>query len=83
MPFESFGSKATAQTVPQQSEDFSLIASGDSVVLHGRRGLRLPDGGSVWLSNVHIFTFNGDLILEQRVDYDTLGFSQALGLPPA
>ena len=74
---------ATAQTVPQKSEDSTLIVSGDSVVLHGRRGLRLPDGGTQWLSNIHIFTFNDGLILEQRVDYDTLGFSQALGLPPA
>lgn len=71
---------ATAQTVPQQPVDYSLIVTGDSVVLHGRRGLRSPGGGAVWLSNIHVFTFEGELILEQRVDYDTLGFSQALGL---
>jgi transcriptional regulator with XRE-family HTH domain len=71
---------ATAQTVPQQPEDYSLIVSGDSVVLHGRRGVQLPDGNAQWLTNIHIFTFDGDLIIEQRVDYDTLGFSQALGL---
>lgn len=73
---------ATAQTVPQQPADYSLIVSGDSVVLHGRRGLRLPNGEAVWLTNIHIFTFDGDLIVEQRVDYDTLGYSQALGLHP-
>lgn len=74
---------ATAQTVPQQPEDYSLIVSGDSVVLHGRRGLQSPGGEAVWLSNIHVLTFEGELILEQRVDYDTLGFSQALGLSPA
>jgi transcriptional regulator with XRE-family HTH domain len=73
---------ATAQTVPQQPEDYSLIVSGDSVVLHGRRGLQSPGGEAVWLSNIHVFTFEGGLIVEQRVDYDTLGFSQALGLHP-
>jgi ketosteroid isomerase-like protein len=72
---------ATAQTVPQRPEEYSLIVSDDRVILHGVRGLRVPGGEAVWLSNIHVFTFKGDLIVEQHVEYDTLGFSQALGLP--
>jgi transcriptional regulator with XRE-family HTH domain len=73
---------STAQTVPQRPQDYSLIVSGDTVVLHGVRGLYLPGGEAIWLTNTYIFTFQGDLIVEHRVEYDTLGFSQALHLPP-
>ncbi len=72
---------ATAQTVPQKPEEYSLIVSDDTVVMHGRRGLQVPGGEAVWLSNIHVFAFEDGLIVEQRVEYDTLGFSRALGLP--
>lgn len=73
---------STAQTVPQKPADYSLITAGDTVVLHGVRGLRSANGESVWLSNIHIFRFEGDRIIDHRVEYDTLGFRQAIDLPP-
>ena len=72
---------ASAQTVPASPQEHSIIVSGDTVVLHARPGVRLPNGDVVWLTHTHIFTFEGKLIVEQRVDYDTLAFIQALGLP--
>jgi transcriptional regulator with XRE-family HTH domain len=69
------------ETEPVPPEDFSLLVADDTVILQGRKGIRLPNGESVKLAAVHIFRFEGDLIAEVHVEYDTLRFAQLLGLP--
>jgi hypothetical protein len=69
--------------MPQEPGDTVLVASGPMVFVQGVKRICLPAGGQVPLSCVHIFTFRDDLILEHRVEYDTLRFFQLLALPTA
>ena len=71
---------STCRTVPQRPEDFSLIVSADTVVLQGSKGICLPGGEVLRLWAVQIFAFEGELIAEHRVEYDTLRFAEVLGL---
>ncbi len=72
---------ATCQTEPTPVGDFSLFVSGDTVVLRGVKGVTLPSGEVVRLWSIQIFTLDGDRIVEQRVEFDTLKFCQLLQLP--
>jgi len=72
------------ETDPVGSEDFSLLTSDSSVILNGKKGVRLPNGGTVKLTCLQIFTFaeGSDLVVDQLVEYDTLSFARLLGLSP-
>ena len=72
---------STCQTESTPREDFSVLVADDNVIMHGRMGLRLPNGEVTKLSAVHIYRFEGDLIAELHVEYDTLQFARLLGLP--
>lgn len=76
---------STCETDPVSSEDFNLLASDNSVILSGKKGIRLPSGGMVKLTCLQIFTFHedGDLVIDQLVEYDTLNFARLLQLPAA
>jgi transcriptional regulator with XRE-family HTH domain len=71
----------TTRTAPARPGDFSLIVTDDSVILEGEKGVWLPSGELIRLGCVQIFTFEGDLIVDHRVEYDTLKFAQLLQLP--
>jgi transcriptional regulator with XRE-family HTH domain len=67
-----------APMVPVAPHDRFLIVCEDCAVLYGKRSLRLPDEREILLSSMHLFAFAGRLIVDHRVEYDTLAFSQAL-----
>jgi hypothetical protein len=78
---------SVVETLSPTFHDHSLIVSGDAAVLYGMCGLRLRDGREIRLSSTHLFSFEMVLIINHRVEYDTLAFSQALprrpdSLPP-
>jgi transcriptional regulator with XRE-family HTH domain len=73
---------AIIATIRPTFQDHSLIVSGAIAVLYGACGLRRPDGAEIRLSSTHLFTFDKRLIIDHRVDYDTLSFVHAMPLPP-
>ena len=70
------------RTDPIPAKAFSLIASDNKVVLQDTKGVNRPSGELVRFDCVHVMTFEDDLILEHVVHYDTLQFTQMLGVPP-
>ena len=74
---------STCRTEPVPPEDFSLLASGNAIVLNGFKGVHLPNGEVVRLGCMQIFKFEGDLIIDHRVEYDTLKFAQIVQFPAA
>lgn len=73
---------ATCRTEPVPADDFPVLVIDDTVLVTSRKGVHLPDGGIARLTCVHIFRFEGELIREQHVEYDTLEFARLLQLPP-
>ncbi len=74
---------ATCRTVPLDLAEISFVVGDDTVLMQGAKGVYLPRGDVVRLWSMQTFRFGGLLIVEQRVEYDTLKFAQLLGLPPA
>jgi transcriptional regulator with XRE-family HTH domain len=72
---------STCRTEPERAEDFSLLVSDNSVVLTGPKGVYLPSGELARLWCLQVFTFEGNLIFDHRVEYDTLKFAELLQLP--
>jgi transcriptional regulator with XRE-family HTH domain len=75
---------STCETDAVGTEDFNLFASDNAVILSGKKGVRLPNGVSVALTCLQIFTFaeRSDLVVDQLVEFDTLSFTRLVGLPP-
>lgn len=65
-------------TDPVKPGDYSLVADDDTVVMHGTKSIRLPDGRQMPLSSVHVYRFTDGLIAELRVEYDTLALHRLL-----
>ncbi len=76
---------STCETDPTGKEDYDWLVSDNVIVQSGKKGVCLPSGEVVQLWAVHIFTFGdgSDLVVEMRVEYDTLTFARLLQLPPA
>jgi transcriptional regulator with XRE-family HTH domain len=72
---------STCRTEPLRPGEYSFVVSDDTVLMHGMMGLYLPNGEPVRLWCMQTFTFEGDLIAEHRVEYDTLRFSKLMQLP--
>jgi transcriptional regulator with XRE-family HTH domain len=75
---------STCATEPTLDGDFSLLVSDNMVILREKKGFRLPDGHTEKLWCLQIFTFLPDteLVVDQRVEYDTLNFARLFQLPP-
>jgi transcriptional regulator with XRE-family HTH domain len=73
----------TCVTEPMSGGDFRLVTSDNTVILSGRVGIHLPDGLTVQLWCVQIFTFHdgSELVVDHRVEYDTLRFARLMRLP--
>jgi transcriptional regulator with XRE-family HTH domain len=69
------------RTDPVRREDFAIYVADDVAVLEGRKGVHLPNGEIASLRCVQLFTFDGDLVIDHRVEYDTLEFARLMGLP--
>lgn len=65
---------ASCRTAPVPATDFSVLVSGDTVVLHGVKKVERPDGEHVPLGAVMLFTFRGVRVAELRVEFDTMKF---------
>jgi hypothetical protein len=65
-------------------DEFTVLANGDSVLLEGRLSVRLPGGRIERLGCLQLFKFDAesDLIIDHRVEYDTLALARLLGLLP-
>jgi transcriptional regulator with XRE-family HTH domain len=74
---------STCETEPTLDGDFSLLVSDNTVILREKKGFRLPDGRTEKLWCLQIFTFLPDteLVVDQRVEYDTLNFARLFQLP--
>jgi transcriptional regulator with XRE-family HTH domain len=72
---------STCRTAPAHPSEFSLTIADDTVFLQGVKGVYLPNGELVRLWCLQVFTFEGDLIADHRVEYDTLKFAQLLQFP--
>ena len=73
---------STCRTEPGRGEGLSILVSNGTVVLQGRKGVYQPDGDLVKLWCIQIFTFQGDRIMNHRVEYDTLTFARLMQFPP-
>jgi len=73
----------TCQTVPASPEDVMIYVMGDTVVLEGLRGVRLPNGEISRLWCVQIYSFDGDRVIDHRVVYDTLEFARLMEISVA
>lgn len=71
----------SCQTVPVSAEDVTIYTTADGVVLEGPKGIHRPNGEIARLWCVHIFTFDGDQVIDHRVEYDTLEFARIMGFP--
>lgn len=72
---------STCRTEPSDPDDYSVLATDDSGILQGMMGVHLPNGEIVRLWCLQVFTFEGDLIANHRVEYDTLNFARLLQFP--
>jgi transcriptional regulator with XRE-family HTH domain len=72
-----------SETEPTLDEDCSLLVSDNTVVLIAKKGVRLSDGRTVKLWCLQVFTFlpESELVIDQRVEYDTLSVARMLQLP--
>jgi transcriptional regulator with XRE-family HTH domain len=70
------------RTEPGSDEEFSVLVSNGTVILQGRKGVRLPNDDLVKLWCTQILTFQGDKIMNHRVEYDTLTFARWMQFPP-
>jgi transcriptional regulator with XRE-family HTH domain len=75
---------STCEDNPQDNVDFNLLVSDNAVILSDKRGVRLPGGEFVRLTCLQIFTFckQSDLVLDHRVEFDTLAFARLLQFLP-
>jgi transcriptional regulator with XRE-family HTH domain len=74
---------ARCESDPVDDKDFNLLVSDDAVILNDKKGVRLPGGEFVRLMCLQIFTFSqqSDIVLDHRVEYDTLTFARLVQLP--
>jgi hypothetical protein len=73
---------ASCFAVRTEPDDSSLLAIDNTVILQDMKDVYLPNGELVRLSSLQVFTFEGQLIVEHRVEYDTLKFAQFLHFLP-
>jgi hypothetical protein len=61
------------------------LVSDDTVVLSGKKGLRLPDGRTVklWFHQIFKFHEDSELVIDQRIECDTLKFARLMQFAPA
>lgn len=71
----------SCRTEPCRWESMAVHVADDAVILEGPRGVHMPNGEIVSLRYVQFFTFEGDRVIDHRVDCDTLEFIRILGLP--
>ncbi|OJW16280.1 MAG: hypothetical protein BGO49_19025 [Planctomycetales bacterium 71-10] len=71
----------TCRTAVTEPEEVMIHAFGDKVILEGPCGVYLPSGEVVRLWCVQIYTFDGDRVIDHRVEYDTLEFARVMELP--
>jgi transcriptional regulator with XRE-family HTH domain len=65
-------------------KDYSILVSYDTAVVQGHKGVPLPDGSISQLHYTQLLTFVGELIVDHRIEYDTLNFAVCSGIrPPA
>lgn len=64
-------------------KDYAILVSGDTVIIQGHMAVRLPDDSVSPLDYTQIMTFAGELIVEHRVEFDTLNYARLRGLLPA
>lgn len=64
-------------------QEYAILASRDTVVVQGRQRVQLPDGSLSQLHYTQTFQFAGELIVDHRVDYDTLNFARLAKIPLA
>jgi transcriptional regulator with XRE-family HTH domain len=64
-------------------KDYSILVSYDTAVVQGHKGVPLPDGSISQLHYTQLLTFIGELIVDHRIEYDTLNFARLLGYTPA
>jgi transcriptional regulator with XRE-family HTH domain len=60
-------------------KDLSILVSSDTGVVQGYTGVRSPDDSLSPLHYTQTLRFAGELIVEHRVEYDTLNFARLLG----
>jgi transcriptional regulator with XRE-family HTH domain len=60
-------------------KDYSILVSYDTAVVQGHKGLQLPDGSISLMHYTQLVTFVGELIVDHRIEYDTLNLARLLG----
>jgi ketosteroid isomerase-like protein len=70
----------TCDTQLLDDKDYKILVAGDTAVVQGQQGLRLPDGRHSSLHYVQVLQFADDRIVDHRVDYDTLNVARLLQL---
>jgi transcriptional regulator with XRE-family HTH domain len=76
---------STCPHEPMYDREFSLIVSDNTLILGGEKSLRRQDGHTARLWVHQIFTFREDspLLVNHRVEFDTLAFARFLQLLPS
>jgi hypothetical protein len=54
--------------------------TGVTGIVQRHKGVPLPDGSLSLLHYTQILTFAGELIVDQRVEFDTLNFARVRGI---
>jgi transcriptional regulator with XRE-family HTH domain len=63
-------------------KDYAILVCGDTVIIQGHMGVRLAADSVCSLDYAQIITFTGELIVEHRVQYDTLNYARLRGWLP-
>lgn len=69
------------QTELLNQQDCAILVNGDTVIVQGRIRLRLRDGSLSGLHYTQTFKVTGELIVDHRVEYDTLNFARLALIP--
>jgi transcriptional regulator with XRE-family HTH domain len=67
-------------TEPLDEKDFSILMSNETAVVQGHIGVLSVDGRLRRLHYAQILTFAGELIVDHRVEFDTLNFARLRGI---
>jgi transcriptional regulator with XRE-family HTH domain len=64
-------------------KDYSILVSDDTTIVQGHMGVQMLDDGLSLLHYTQILKFAGELIVDHRVEFDTLNFARLLRISVA
>jgi ketosteroid isomerase-like protein len=73
---------AAVRHEPVPEQELSIHVSDETVTMNWVKGIYMPDGRLARFPCVQIFTFAEHLIIDHRVEYDTLDFARQFELLP-